>query len=245
MRKTRFAACTFLLVFAVAGCRQTSSSTAGSPLTPIGPLAPVGLSPIGASSANASAAMGSLSAPTRVPPPPSNSANTQAGAFVPYGQTSSIGPASSSNGFNSQPFAGNSSASGFAGSQTPIGSGIATVGWTETNTNSPTSNASNLNQSVASGLRFNGMQVNDLTGSATATLPTYSPPMQAVQPTVSQGYNAPVPAVEMAPNPNFQAAQRFEQPPTSTLPGPSTEPVGDAPSMGDDNLPWRRPGTTY
>jgi len=228
MRKTRFAACTLLLVFVAAGCRQTSGPTAGSPLTPIGPLAPVGLSPIGAPPASASSAMGSLSAPTRVPPPPSNSANTQAGAFVPYGQTSSLGPPPAVDSFHS-----------------PIGSGVATAGWTETNTNVPTNNAAHYNQSVASGIRFNGMQVNDLTSSAPPTSPPYLAPLPPVQPAMSHSYSAPAAAVPLAPNPNFQAAQRFEQPAQSISPGPSTEPLGSTPSAGDDNLPWRRPGTTY
>ncbi|WP_146527940.1 hypothetical protein [Novipirellula artificiosorum] len=253
MRRICLAACCLAMALTLAGCRQTSSTTAGSPLTPIGPLAPVGLTPVGTPT-TPSSAMGSFSAPTRVPPPPSNSANTQAGGFVPYGQTSSIAapPAAAYDSF-----AGNAatrSTSTFSAGTQPIGSGVATVGWTETNTDirsapvhpnayaQPALPQSPSTAPPSSGLQFSGMRVNDLTGATSSPSSYAAAPMVATGPTsgFAQGYYPPSvdPAASVAYPPNQPSLAPLSVPVSAPLlpqsvgtpasfpaNGPTTDPI--------------------
>ncbi|TWT81006.1 hypothetical protein CA13_24530 [Planctomycetes bacterium CA13] len=262
MRRFCLGACTLAIVLTLTGCRQPIGTTSGSPLTPIGPLAPVGLAPIGTPSASASSAMGAFSAPTRVPPPPANSTNTQAGGFVPYGQTFSSGAPTNAraDSFANSPstYAQPSSDLRDIGTQ-PIGSGVATVGWAETTTDLPSSSVAHPQPAAGPTrpqLRFNGMQVNDLTGASS-------------QPYI---YNAPAVAPAVASAPNGSSLSQGYYPPTVDLRGspmttpivtsgvpvgtgspqpyvapmPSTEPVGQLGGVpSSDALPWRRPGTAF
>ncbi len=217
----------FALALTSVGCRQTTGPTAGGPLTPVGPMAPVGLTPAPIGGMGASSAISPLGASTRVPPPPNNSFQNPNGApagFVPYGQAN-VAPFQSP--LSAQPFDSFSSnpspASGLQPTAPPqlaqvsgnaygdqaIGSGVATASWQETrsqiNTVSGTF-ANPNNGNPGSGydavdsvprVRFNGMQVHDLTGApktpyTVAPATTYAAPMQTnTLNTMSRGYYPP------------------------------------------------------
>ncbi|WP_144057420.1 hypothetical protein [Novipirellula maiorica] len=232
MRQLCLGTCMLALALTNVGCRQTTGPTAGGPLTPVGPMAPVGLTPAPIGGVGTSSAISPLGASTRVPPPPNNSfqnANGATAGFVPYGQTNvapfqSPGQAQPFDSFSSNPsqFPPSRSSglqptappqlaqvSGSGYEDQAIGSGVATTGWQETrsqiNTVSGTF-ANPVNGNPAAGyqpansvprVRFNGMQVHDLTGApktpySVAPATTYVAPMQSnTMNTLSRGYYPP------------------------------------------------------
>ncbi|WP_345682149.1 hypothetical protein [Novipirellula caenicola] len=190
-------------------------------------MAPVGLTPAPIGGVGASSAISPLGASTRVPPPPNNSFQNANGAtvgFVPYGQ-SSVPPFQSPN--QAQPFDSFSSnpsqnmglqptappqlaqVSGNSFDNQAIGSGVATTGWQETHSQINTVSGTFANPgnghpgagyepaNSAPRVRFNGMQVHDLTGApktpySVSPAATYAAPMQSnTMNTLSRGYYPP------------------------------------------------------
>ncbi len=211
------------------GCRQTTGPTAGGPLTPVGPMSPVGLSPVPTGAARTTSAISPLGAPTRVPPPPNNSFQGQGAApasFVPYGQAN-VAPYHPSNAnapydsFSTVPnpaAAANALAAGNASyGNAAIGSSVVTSGWNETGAQvstvsgtepiprdaggapqfqqPPFQQPQSQQPSASPRVRFNGMQVNDLTGApstaynSNASVVPYAAPQTAA--TLSRGYYPP------------------------------------------------------
>ena len=222
------------------GCRQTTGTTGTGPITPIGPLAPVGLAPVGTPvTGTAPSGMGVIGGSTRVTPPPNNAYITQTGGanFIPYGQ-SSTNPFPGYGGMGGGSLGiqdAYSARDAFSSKNdllaqrnhdpqnspvpnsnvvSPIGSGVATTGWTETNTNIrsngyvqpaagfPNTQVNNVRSAdtsfnTVSQLPIMGMQAHDLTGQQVPLHP--SQVNQPNQPATSQPFTGASP-VPLGPN---------------------------------------------
>ncbi|WP_442511018.1 hypothetical protein SH528x_002674 [Novipirellula sp. SH528] len=286
MRRLCLGTCMLALALTNVGCRQTTGPTAGGPLTPVGPMAPVGLTPAPVGGMGASA-FSPTGAATRVPPPPNNSFQNPGGgpaSFVPYGQANAA-PFRSGNelqpfdsfssnqqqSYGPRPLASAAGGGNSYGNQA-IGSGVATTGWTETNAqvstvsgtfDNPNQNPNQNYGNPANGyepansvprVRFNGMQVNDLTGApptpynVTPSAP-YAAPMQAS--TMSRGYYPPSfdnnNAVNLAPQrapAEYRSNPQYNpQPTTNSQWGPAADasaalqPLSTAPPNSRADLP--------
>ncbi len=151
MRRIQLATLLLTAVSLIAsGCRQTAGPANTGPMTPIGPLSPVGQ--------GQAPVLGPFGGTTRVTPPGTGSygaPNNYMGGVAPQANAG-VNPAG---GFASQPSAG------------VIGSGVQAAGWTETNSNFQSAGANaggaptfGINPSPASNPRSGGMQIIDLTG---------------------------------------------------------------------------------
>ena len=166
------------------GCRQTTGPTATGQLSPMGTLSPVapGQSPI----------LGPFGGSTRVSPPPTGAFNGNSASNVaPNNYMGSAAPNASFGGLASAPidmpppstdsFDQSPMGPPSFNSVAPIGSGVQTAAWTETNSNFPAAAptwrpetlASRSQSSNQRDPRAGGMQVLDLTGAPNP--PGYQP----------------------------------------------------------------------
>jgi hypothetical protein len=173
MRRLHFATLLLtILSLAASGCRQTTPSGAGA--TTVGPLTPV--------NSGQSPTLGPFGGPTRVTPP-------STGAFAtPNNYLGGTGPAGQANlgispGIAPQPGG-------------VIGSGVQVAGWAETSPGIAPVQQPMGTPATARDPRLGGMQVIDMTRSASP--PGYRP--------APQNFSAPMPAVAPT-NPNWQQSQ--------------------------------------
>ncbi|TWU57613.1 hypothetical protein [Rubripirellula reticaptiva] len=147
------------------GCRQTTGPVTAGSFGPVGPLSPVapGQTPT----------LGPFGGNTRVTPPPT-------GSFTPQPNANIFAP-------TTQPQASFSdSAPNNAFGQAPIGSGVQTASWTETNATVPNPNQASATSPRTIDPRSGGMGVIDLTGAPNP--PGYQPYTQFPPATVYPGY---------------------------------------------------------
>ena len=224
----RFSIATLLVaVVCLTGCRQTTGVNSAGPLSPISPLSPTAatgsLTPM---SPGQMPALGPFGGTTRVTPPSTGSYaapnNYMGGADMSYQVNPPMGVAqnNTASGWNPPPIgsgvqqtgawsAPNQPATGFA-----PGSGYAGSGYAPSQ--SP----------IGSGIRSQGMQVHDLTGAPSP--PGYQPPLRNTIPLPNQQAPAlaPAPVPQNNAPATWQPPQVIVAPSQANIAAvPSTEPI--------------------